>query len=312
MEIETTITMHEDGSATITERLNFSRQLLDMDASSSKLPALLSREAALARMKEMGEGVTLVSHTVSDARRGSKESVTVYKVPDIQNFVYPSPFLADRPSPGALKFTLRPWLKHEWATRWPAGAIIVDIHAVYPSKKAAAQASTTDLLQLTPEAIQAYRELAPVYRDMLEGFLLKVRFACYAPIEETRGIVHRQRRSAVKYVDLLSISDRDLDKYGYGIFENEEILCEILRWQIDTSDKSPTFGAFIADHLAGQGANLTLPVYHARSGGYVLIKPSLQLFQRYFEGKTLENRNGKFPARFEEIGYYPEKGHKRE
>jgi hypothetical protein len=159
-----------------------------------------------------------------------------------------------------------------------------------------------------PRDIQAYRELSPVFGEMLEDFMVKIRFEAYCPIVQTRGLEHRRKGSAVPYLDILSVTDRDLDQHGYTIFENDEVMIEILRWRLGTHQRAANHGPFITRNLANQAKNLSLPVFHGGRGGYLLIRPSRPLFRRYFEGKTLENRGGKFPARFDQIGYHPDKG----
>jgi len=198
-------------------------------------------------------------------------------------------------------------MEHGWADVWPAGAVIVDFRPVYPAgdKPPPILGEKQKPEETAPLDVQLYRELVPVFRDMLQDFQFKIRFETYAPVVSTYGIVHRNARSAVNYVDVISVTDRDLDKQGYSIFENEEIMVEILRWKLAADGRRLNFGPFITDHLAGQGANLTLPVFHANAGGNLLIRPSLPLFKRYFEGKNLKNRNGSFPAKWEEIGYQP-------
>jgi hypothetical protein len=96
-EIETKIEVHEDGSATITERVRFSQKLLDLDRTRTDGPSmasLLSREAVEERMKRMGEGIRLESHEVRDADGASRESAAVFRIDDVGKFRYVSPFFA--------------------------------------------------------------------------------------------------------------------------------------------------------------------------------------------------------------------------
>ena len=90
LQIETNIHLNEDGSATVTERLNFSRKLLDMASGQEaglQLEPMLAREAALERMKDMGKGVSLVNHKVQDGAKGSRESIAVYQAQDLAQFL---------------------------------------------------------------------------------------------------------------------------------------------------------------------------------------------------------------------------------
>src|SRR5580693_9482021 len=93
LQLDIRITVNEDGSATITERIRFTRQLMDLAGDRKpELMKLLSKEVALERMKRMGDGVVLVSHEVHDTEGASREAVIVYKVPDLNKLVYVSPW----------------------------------------------------------------------------------------------------------------------------------------------------------------------------------------------------------------------------
>src|SRR5580658_4926006 len=111
LQLDVHILLNEDGSATITERIRFSRQLMDLAGDRKpELLKLLSKEMALERMKRMGTGVTLVSHEIRDAEGASKEAVIVYKVPDLNNLVYVSPWFAypDFADNSMVKFKMEP------------------------------------------------------------------------------------------------------------------------------------------------------------------------------------------------------------
>src|SRR6185437_5777116 len=80
LQLDVRITINEDGSATITERIRFTRQLMDLAGDRKpELLKLLSKENALERMKRMGDTVTLVSHEIHDAEGASKEAIIVFK-----------------------------------------------------------------------------------------------------------------------------------------------------------------------------------------------------------------------------------------
>jgi hypothetical protein len=168
---------------------------------------------------------------------------------------------------------------------------------------------------MSPVDAQVFREISPVFRDMLRGFQLKLTFVGYAPV--FYGPNPRGRRGRSKSVDILHVDGADLDKYGYMFFENEEIMLDLVRWQIGSAD--------VADHLRGYGANLTLPVMtpygskHMWSIGYsgnrVYLPPSRRLFDRYFKGKKLDFAQWRASppekhvlADFAKIGYHPAPG----
>ncbi len=94
MQLDTHVKLHEDGSATVTEKLRFSRRLLDLsgkEGSEQDLAGLLAKEAALERVKGMGKGAVLVSHEVKDVEGGAREAVAVYKIDDLNELIYVSP-----------------------------------------------------------------------------------------------------------------------------------------------------------------------------------------------------------------------------
>lgn len=96
LQIESHVKLHEDGSATITERVCFSCRLLDLgdkEGAPVKLSFWLSKEAAEKRVSLLGKHVRLTSHKVTETAEGGKESVAVYEIPNIADFQYVSPFL---------------------------------------------------------------------------------------------------------------------------------------------------------------------------------------------------------------------------
>jgi hypothetical protein len=313
LQLDTVIKLNADGSADVTERFSLSRRLLDMagkGGSGSTLERFLTEEAAQARLALMGEGVRLVHHEVRAGEKGARECVIRYKAADLTRLRYVSPFLASG-SLHALTFGLSPYLSYRYTGEWP-GALIVSVrHKAYERENDAQEQKPAPQLPqgVSPAELQVYRELVPVFADMLGEVKLKLRLEFYCNIGNTRGLVHRHRSSGVNYVDLINITDQDFDKHGYRMLENEEIMVEVLRWRLSGNSKSKAYGPFLTDHLQGQGSNLTLPLFHQGHGGVARIRPSLPLFKKYFEGKTLDygKRGGKQPAKFEKIGWRPKK-----
>ena len=131
LQIETVVRYQEDGSALITERVNFSASLLDMasgDAGGAPLVSLLSREAAMKRLEHMGKGITLVSHELRDGLRGSRESLAVFRIPDLNDFYYVSPWFAyrDYAENNAIKWNVSPMYKSRAYAGGRAGEISID------------------------------------------------------------------------------------------------------------------------------------------------------------------------------------------
>jgi hypothetical protein len=101
-------------------------------------------------------------------------------------------------------------------------------------------------------------------------------------------------------MDLLDISDENLDRYGDLLFENEETMLDLLRWDLG----SKTFAA----NLKGWEMNRMLPVLLRRAGA-IWFKPSRPLYDRYVKGVPLDFSGGAGKTRtatFEEVGYRKE------
>jgi hypothetical protein len=299
MQLETKIHLNEDGSATVTERLNFSRKLLDMTGGQEaglQLEPLLAQEAALERMKDMGKGVSLVSHKTQEGAKGSRESIAVYRAEDLSQFTYVSPlYLGTEPGLRGLKFAISPYLSYRYTGEHP-GILIVGYQPADIRKRAPKGAPPGRANDRSPLGLQTFRELTPLFRDMMEDFLLRVTLTCYSGQSAT----------------LIDVNDTQSDKYGYPILENEEVMSEILQWRLDSDRDSPnTYGPFLTDNLANRG------MFAQRGwGGSIWIPPSLPLFKTHFEGKILDwtgsgnpevRARGKAPADFERIGWQPKK-----
>jgi len=319
LQIDTKIKLNEDGSSTITERLNFSRQLLVMASgqdAAGGLERFLTREAALERMKRMGKGVTLVSHETREGKAGSKEAVTVYRVGYLGDFVYVSPFFHSGALVNELHCSMGPQLKwSEWRRRGvPPGSLIVSFREKAPKDRKAAPPPASvpvEPANPSPADLQTYRDLAPMFRDLLKGFMLRLTFESYCPIENYNGTAHRNFRVRPRTTDLIKVTDRDLDKYGYEFFENNEVMTDFLRWRLDTDSRSKDYSPFIATHIAGRQNNHTLPLLNRTWNAHFQLRPSRALFDRHLKGKTLDwgknvrNRkhHGQKPARFEDVGW---------
>ncbi|MFO7899065.1 MAG: hypothetical protein R6V58_08395, partial [Planctomycetota bacterium] len=119
LQIETHVKLHEDGSATITERVQFSGRLLEaQDKGDPKrdLADLLEKKTIEERVKHMGKGAKLVSHEIRDAARGARECVSVVRIPDIADFQYVSPFFGKKDYGGQKKLVCKvyPLYKSSW------------------------------------------------------------------------------------------------------------------------------------------------------------------------------------------------------
>ena len=310
LEIDTVVKLHEDGSGTITERLRLSRRLLDLGRNAEAgqdVASLLKKEAALDRMKHMGKGVSLVSYEVRDIDGGARESVAVFKIEDLSEFHYVSPFLAykDYAKNNTLKCHLYPILKGEklGSGYKQAGDLAI---AFRPTARPVSESRPREGQPLpagpTPQELQALRDLRPVFRDLLKDFKVKFRVEMYASIR-TAGFGLRELRAAARGIDLIDFSGQSLDKYGYPFLDNEEAMLDLLR--------GAPGGPNVVEHTKEFPNNPTVPVFHPwgsmhspyHSSDEVYFPPSRDLFKRHFEGKTLDfGRQGTRPAAFEEIG----------
>jgi len=152
---------------------------------------------------------------------------------------------------------------------------------------------------MSPADLQVYRDLRPVMRDMLQGLRVRLVFESYAPIGLARGYYYyRGQREATREYDLINFSWRDFDGSGNKFLDNEEIMLELLRFDLSGNDLMAT----IKQHPN----NYTVPVYHPHGIPPITFRPSRTLFDRYFAGKeitfTREQGGGTRMAKFEEIG----------
>ena len=290
LQLEARLKVLEDGTARLTERVRFSRRLLDLAGEEEgELLKLLGREAALERMSRMGKGVRLVSHEVRDAEGASKESLAVFHIDDLNGFQYASPWLAylDYPENSVVRCRMVPLYKSRPYTQGRAGMISVSFHHL---KKPKSEPKLPDDAPLpkgpSPLASQTCRELGPVFRDMLKGFQVRFTFESFSPV--LSGIGVRGTRAGATSVDLINVTDRDRDKWGALFLENEELMLDLVRWQLGAKD--------IVTHVREYATNLTLPVFTPLGSGHmwwmsgrnVSFPPSRQLFEKHFKGRKLD------------------------
>lgn len=312
-ELETRIRLHPDGSATVTERLNLSERLLDLGqapGTNQPVVGLLTREAVEARMKQMGKGIRLASHETRTGAHGSRESIAVFEIADANEFRYASPFLAytDYVDNNLVKFDMVPLLKSR-NYAGTAGEMALTLRPLArPQSETRPKEGEPPPAGPTPLELQALRDLQPVVRTMLQGFRLQLTFECYAPISIT-GFGLRDRKAGTNQIDLIAITDRDLDRWGVKLWENEEVFLDVLRGRFGSPNIVETVKEF--------QDNTTVPIFLPwgsanapwRQSDEICFKPSRELFERHFKGKTLDfdrwQSTGKNlrPASFEEVGW---------
>ncbi len=295
IQLDTHVKLHRDGSVTVTERLQLSKALLEFEQTQQgqKISGYLQKEAALARAKQFGNTVTLTSHEIRDLNGGARESIAVYTAPEIQNLRYASPFFntdkyAERES---IRFHLTPIYALTVTGRNPGDLQLSwSITGKRPSRKAEDEGAGP-----TPSQVQKYRQLKPVFKDMLKGLKMRLKVEVYAPIHMRSYYRFRGQIARTKSYNLIDFSADDLDSYGSKFLDNEEIMLELLQGQFGGND--------VVRHTKGQATNLTLPVFHVRGGAPMWFRPSKFHFDKYFKGKTLDwlKHGGKKPAKFEPL-----------
>jgi hypothetical protein len=295
-QLETAVKLNEDGTARVTERLWFSERLLDLAGDRrDEVKALLGRERVLERVRQMGEGQTLISHEVRSGGDGWMESIAEIAVPDLNKFRYVSPWLGfgDYASNNAVRLRLTPLYKSNPYGGGSAGNMSVSLAYDKPPQGGNAPR------ELTPLEQQVYRDIAPAIRDMLKGFRVRFTFEPYARVGGTIGKT------------LLDVSDSDLDQMSQMFFENEEIMLELVRMDFGGPNvagnvfRNPTLPTFLP---LGSRAMWWLGSQN------LWFPPSKPLFDRYFEGKKLDYSPWQAsppdkhkPALFTDIGWHPPK-----
>jgi len=287
LQIEARLKVHEDGTATFTERVSFSRRLLDLaGAREQEILAFASKDAALERMKQMGSGVTLIQHELRDGPGASKESVVQYKVEDVNKFLYVSPWFAylDFPANNAVEIKMYPLYKSNPYRGGTAGSMAVILKLVKPPKGDSKEAPQPKLPP--PKDLQVLRELGPVARDMLKGLRLRFTFEAYAPVHSALGV--RDEGAGAMAIDLLDVSDTNLDNWGAPFLENEEVMLDLMRGDFGSAN--------VVRHVQGYWANNTLPVFLPRGSRHmwwlgaetIWFAPSRPLFDKHFTGRKLD------------------------
>jgi hypothetical protein len=302
LQLETTVTLHEDGSATITERLQFAKRLLeyrDPKHPDQNIGRLLGKPAVLDRMKHMGKGIKLVRHAIRDGAKGSRESIAVFKIPAVEDFRYVSPFIgkADYSKHKGLVCRIRPLFGDSWTGR-RAGHMELGFYSETKGQGDVAYKPAS------PADRQLYRQLHPMFADMLRDFELKFIFESYAP-----AIVHsragrsgqRARGTRTHRTYLIDVSGENLDRYGARFIANEEAMADLLQMRIN--------GGHVR---ANCGFGNTSQLFRFLNGGCeVMFRPSRHYFDKYFKGKTVNydlgfGKRDKRKADFKKDGYHGE------
>lgn len=273
-----TIMMHDDGGATVTERLRVTEALRQLDRGMPAGKGILrhlKREAVLERMKMMGNGMTLASHKDVDLPDGSRESVAVYRIPDIEALRLPNPFVQNHPPAPMMRMGFRPCYKSHRSGE--VGTITVRFDRVKSEPKTPAKGEEKDgaIPAGSPLDLQLYRDLRPVFADLASEFQVKV--SLIVPNQPAS----RRRPAGDRTITLLRFSDKDTDRYAEPFLRNEEAMLALLQFKVN----DPA----ITRHTGELGRNHQVPVHRGRRVPYhsdsFRIRPTRHLFKKYYAGR---------------------------
>jgi hypothetical protein len=172
VKVRLTVQLNEDGSGRIIEDLVCGEKLVDASKRLKNVPTideLTSEETIKKRLAHMGKGVSFVNKKIEKQPDGSVRMITTYAFEDISelrlaSFPYGAGWEETR-----IRFTLR-----SDTDLWATQHLRVDFER--PTKKSAADPSP-----LTELEAQEIRRLLPIFKDLLDGFELKLRLEVYEP-----------------------------------------------------------------------------------------------------------------------------------
>ncbi|MFO7900787.1 MAG: hypothetical protein R6V58_17220 [Planctomycetota bacterium] len=280
LQIEQSITMHEDGGATIRERVRFSRPLRQLDQGTpkeQKLVRLLDRKHALLRAKQMGRGCRLVRHEVEDLQNGARESRAVYKIPNIEDLRLLNPYVQYGRPGRKMRLRFTPIYRRVHSFH-KVGDLMMALVPAEPEERRGGKDEEPPP-EPTPAESQMLRDLRPVFADLMKGLQVTVKLTATKPIP---GGTIRHRRSGGRTITLLSFSHKDLDRHGRRFVDNEEAMLSLLRLKFQAGS--------ICDHTTTFTNNLTVPVSRGRypyASTRFRIKPTKALFKKYYHGRPV-------------------------
>lgn len=316
MEFENRIVLQLDGSAIIKEKISVHKELLDFTDDSGKpmIMAYLEKSACEERAKNFGKGAVLKSHALKNINGGVKTLEAEYTIPDINDLNLINPFLCytNYKDMGFAKFVLKPSYA-TWHSYGFDNAGMVTL-SVVTEKKGEGQKGVGRGEPLikppAPAILQKYRNLQPVFKELMKEFRVSVVFECYAPVMTNYGL--RDRTSQPRSCEIFSFSGSDYDNAGGLLLDNDEIMQELLRqkfWDYNFIKTAQDFANNMTVPVICDGGS---PYANYGTGGRgICFKPSKFMFQKYFEGKILDLgpwlKHVKVPAEFDKIGFDPDK-----
>lgn len=183
VKIECTVRINEDGSGRVTEIVKFSPKLLRLAANldggkeAETVGALISEQRVRDRAALMGEGVSVESCKIEDTTDGGRQIAAVYAFRDINKLKLCMFPLGKGWESGYIAFQYV-------AERNPKGHFFHLSYGFEHWRKSGGPPTTGEskgrpFLPISETELQKVRRLLPVFKDMIEGFALKVRVEIY-------------------------------------------------------------------------------------------------------------------------------------
>ena len=292
--LDVRIKLNADGSATIIERMTFSRTQLEQEVSlpgGPRLKDFLTKGRALKRAERMGAGCKLVRHQVRKTADAGMEATAVYTIPDINDLRYLPPFFAAPAQPAsALRIEVGPSYAPRHASPDRPGHMYVQFSMQQAGKKPGAAAPARAAVKATPAELQALRELAPVAKDLLKDSRIRITFEAYdtfwyGSYQYFYKLTVPGTQSPTNKYYLINCSGADLDALGKNILDNQEVMLELLRGDYA--------GESIERHAGwGRGrGNPRAPTFYAPDLTWrtcrLRFAPSDYHRKKYFDGKLV-------------------------
>ncbi len=236
--LEVHIKLNADGSATITERMTFSRMQLEQEVSlpgGPRLKDFLAKGRALKRAGQMGAGCKLVRHEIRKTADAGIEAAAVYTIPNINDLRYLPPFFAAPGQPASvLRIEVGPSYSPRHASPDRPGHMYVQFSMQQVGKKPGGPAPARAAVAATPAELQALRELAPVAKDLLKDSRIRITFETYDTLwygsyQYFYKLTVPGTQSPTNTYSLINCSGADLDALGKNILDNQEVMLELLR-----------------------------------------------------------------------------------
>ena len=215
IEFHQEIHVNHDGSGRIVERISVKRRGYDMmkgfearTGKTVKEPVLLSDEFFQKRSRSMGE-VTVKSRKEKTLPDGTKHIEVVYTFSNINKIHvwsvptlrYMSPQGKEPGLDGMVKFDFQKGPRDSWGRRYREELYVPTLLRVRQLR---------GLTPLSPAEEQKFKEIVPIFQDMLKDFRASI--TIIPPIErfEELGMVERMRVEKPNRVLLLNIDGRTL------------------------------------------------------------------------------------------------------